>query len=69
MSVVFNFSVYSLSGAVHAKKELIWRKKVSFDFAVALYSIDATDIPKNFAKSSEVRNIVFESRPFLPWEN
>ena len=29
---------------------LFWRKKVSFDFAVALYSIDAPDIPKNFAK-------------------
>ena len=25
-------------------------KKVSFDFAAALYSIDAPDIPKNFAK-------------------
>ena len=26
------------------------KKKVSFDFAVALYSIGAPDIPKNFAK-------------------
>ena len=25
-------------------------KKVSFDFTVALYSINAPDIPKNFAK-------------------
>ena len=48
---------------------LFWRKKVSFDFAVALHSIDAPDIPKNFAKCSEVKNMVFEPRPFLPWEN
>ena len=29
---------------------LFLEKKVSFDFAVALYSIDAPDIPKSFAK-------------------
>ena len=47
----------------------IFTKKVSFDFAIALRSIDAPDIPKNFAQSSEMENMVFEPRPFLPWEN
>ena len=58
-----------MSGAVHAKNVLIWRKKVCFDFAVVLCSIGAPDIPKNIAKRSEVKNMVFEPRPFLPWEN
>ena len=44
-------------------------KKVFFDFAVVLCSIGAPDIPKNFAKRSEMENMVFEPHPFLPWEN
>ena len=34
-------------------------KKVFFDFAVALCSIGAPDIPKNFARRSEMENMVF----------
>ena len=58
------------AGAVHAKNGLIWRKKVCFDFALAvvLCSIGAPDIPKNFCKRSKVKNMVFEPHPFLPWE-
>ena len=36
-----------------------WRKKVCFDFAAVMCSIGAPDIPKNFAKGSEVKNTVF----------
>ena len=38
---------------------LISKKKVSFDFAIALCSIGAPDIPKNFAQLSEMENMVF----------
>ena len=38
---------------------LISKKKVSFDFAIALCSIGAPDIPKNFAQRSEMENMVF----------
>ena len=39
------------------KKFLI--KKDCFDFAVVLCSIGAPDLPKNFAKRSEMENSVF----------
>ena len=48
---------------------LIRKKKVCFDFAIALCSISAPEIPKNFVKRSEMENSVFEPRPFLLWEN
>ena len=38
---------------------LISKKKVSFDLAIALCSIGAPDIPKNFAQRSEMENMVF----------
>ena len=34
-------------------------KKVSFDFAIALCSIGAPAIPKNFARRSEIENMSF----------
>ena len=42
---------------------LICKKKVCFDFAISLYSIGAPDIPKNFAKRSEMENMVFRATP------
>ena len=36
-----------------------FQKKVSFDFAIALCSINAPDIPENFAQRSEMENMVF----------
>ena len=36
-----------------------FQKKVSFDFAIALCSIGAPDIPKNFTQQSEMENMVF----------
>ena len=35
------------------------KKKVSFDFAIALCSIGAPDIPKNFARRSKMENMAF----------
>ena len=35
---------------VRGRSYFFGEKKVSFDFAVALYCINAPDIPKNFAK-------------------
>ena len=37
----------------------IFVKKVSFNFAIALFSIGSPDIPKNFAQRSEMENMVF----------
>ena len=34
-------------------------KKVFFDFAIKSCSIGAPDIPKNFAKRSEIKKMVF----------
>ena len=36
-----------------------YKKKVSFDFAIALCSTGAPDIPKNFAQRSEMENMAF----------
>ena len=54
---------------IRAVYTFFWRKKVCFDFAVVLCSIGAPDIPKNFAKRSQVKNMAFLPLPFLPWEN
>ena len=35
------------------------KKKVSFDFAIALCSIGAPDIPKNFTRRSEMEKMAF----------
>ena len=41
------------------------KENVSFDFAVALCSIGAPDIPKKFSQRSGIENMVLEPRPFL----
>ena len=40
-------------------------KKVCFDFAVVMCSIGVPDIPKNFAKRSEVKKKVFFATPIF----
>ena len=44
---------------VRGRLYIFIKKKVSFDFATALCSIGAPDIPKNFAQRSEMENMVF----------
>ena len=69
LSITFQVLQFSDSCLVRARLYFFWRKKVCFNFAVELCSIGAPHIPKNFAKRSKVKNMVFEPRPFLPWEN
>ena len=52
-------STYIIVRVRLCQNDLISEKKVSFDFAIALRSIGAPDIPKNFAQRSEMENMVF----------
>ena len=49
-----NHTIYSPGPFIH-----FYKKKASFDVAIALCSIGAPDIPKNFAQRSEMENMVF----------
>ena len=56
--LIYNVHCTSSPGRL-SRNGLISNKIVSFDFPVALSTIGAPDIPKNFVQRSEMENMVF----------